>query len=136
MNEIKSCGLVANPNDDIERITLIAIRYMAWIGEALSMQLTFGHNPQSPRNPYTVFTAYFDRIEHIIQDALEDNFDVSKRAGFLMDNITIMKLTLDENSDALDKFCHANLPTISDLKALYSACQNLGGNHLAQDPAF
>ena len=36
MSKIKSCGLVANPSDGIDRITLITIRYMAWIGEALS----------------------------------------------------------------------------------------------------
>jgi hypothetical protein len=128
MSEINSCGLVVNPSDGIDRITLITIRYMAWIGEALSTHLALGRGPLPSNKPYAVFAAYFDRIEHIVQDALEGSSDASWMAGLLMDNIAIMKMTLDENGSALDGCL--TMPTIADLQALHAACQNLGGRHV------
>lgn len=134
MSKIETCGLVANPSDGIDRITLITIRYMAWIGEALSAHLALGYGPLPSSKPYAVFAAYFDRIEHIVQVALEGDSDASGKAGFLMDNITIMKRPLDENGSALG--IRLALPTITDLQALHTACQNLGGRHVMQASPF
>lgn len=134
MSEIEFCGQVAKQGDGIERITLVTIRYMALVGEAMSKHLSLGHRALPSSNPYSVFAIYFDRIEHVLQDALEGIADASKMAGLLMDNITVMKLTLNENGSALGD--GLVMPTIAELQALYTACQKLGGHHLMQAPAF
>lgn len=131
---IKSCGLVAKPDDSIDKVTLITIRYLAWIGEALSTHLALGHGLLPSPKPHAVFAAYFDHIEHLVQDALDGISDASRMAGFLMDKVTIMKMTLDENGGALHR--GLTVPTIADLQALHTACQNFGGRNDMQASAF
>lgn len=127
-----SCGLVAQPEDSIERLGFIAIRYRALIGEALA--LPFISDGQPNRLRLKTLHGTFDVIEHMAQDFLADPVDelvrTSALASVLMDAATGMKRLLVTHGDDL-----ANLlvPSVGDLQQLYTACQALGGQPVMFD---
>ncbi|MBY0365106.1 MAG: hypothetical protein K2X12_02605 [Burkholderiaceae bacterium] len=121
-----SCGLVAKPTDSIERLGFIAIRYRAWIGEALAFPfITHG---QPSRQRLQTLHGTFDVIEHLAQDFLEGPEDDPARtrgiASYLMDSAAGMKRMLGMYGAELADLL---VPTVSDLQQLYSVCEALGG---------
>ncbi len=122
-----SCGLVASPSDSIERLGFIAIRYRAWMGEALADPLTL----RGPGNPPTnqvlrALCGSFDMIEHMAQDFLVDSGPRSAAAekslaNSVQDQAERMKGMLTVFGAALDKSL-LTVPSMGDLELLCLAC--------------
>ncbi|RUR71871.1 hypothetical protein EJP67_32975 [Variovorax guangxiensis] len=118
-------GYAIKTDDGIDRLTLITIRYMGLIGEVLARNdgigFTLGRQTQ-----------WFDRIEHIAQDALEVG-DIAFRASSLMDEIYVMKWVLEGFTNASTPGAR---PSLENLESLYFGCAQLGGEPRMQPPAF
>lgn len=125
-----TCGLTARTTDSIDRLGFIAIRYRAWIGEALAFPFIFGR--QTDARMLKVIHGCFDFIEHIAEDFLVDNgaswssdARVRALASSLMDEAARMKrLLLAHQHDLGDRL----VPSIDDLDLLSLACRAHGGD--------
>jgi hypothetical protein len=128
LEALPSCGLVAQPTDEIARLGLIAIRYRALICEALVYHCISSRGELDGRRMHALHGG-LDIIEHLAQDLLEPHAgsDVSAvLASELMDTATGMRyLLLTFGADLKDS--RLTVPSMSDLRNLYTVCERLGG---------
>jgi hypothetical protein len=123
MAQHPSCGLVAQPTDSIDRLGFIAIRYRAWMGEALAQ-------PGAAGNPVSVgvlraLSGSFDMIEHLAEDFLIESGErsadsVKWLASSVKDQAERMKRLLLAFGEAMR---HRLVPSMEDLEVLCLACQ-------------
>lgn len=124
---LHSCGLVAQANDSIDRLGFIALRYRAWIGEALAHPFALlGARPDGKM--LLTLHGTFDVIEHLAADFLYGSADEPQRtlelAGKLMDSAAEMRRILIQHREAVgDRL----VPSIADLEQLWLVCKSRGG---------
>jgi len=119
-----SCGLVAQPTDSIDRLGFIAIRYRAWMGEALAQPGAVGHPPSV--EILKALSGSFDMIEHLAEDFLVESGErpadaVKWLASSVKDQAERMKRLLLAFGDAMR---HCLVPSLEDLEMLCLVCQS------------
>ena len=124
MAQHPSCGLVAQPTDSIDRLGFIAIRYRAWMGEALAQPGAAGHPPSV--EVLRALCGSFDMIEHLAEDFLmeQGSRTAAADAGLaksVIDQAARMKRLLHAFGDAMR---HRLVPSMEDLDMLCLACQS------------
>jgi hypothetical protein len=118
-------GYKITDDDSLERMEMIAIRYMALIGEAM------GHGTDFVGRA-SVAIRLFDYIEHAVQEAFENS--PIARASFMLDNIARLIEILE--GDAASFRLRVNLPTQEELLHLYDGFVRFGGRHLMTKNPF
>ncbi len=124
MAQQPSCGLVAQPTDSIDRLGFIAIRYRAWMGEALAQPGAAGHPPSV--EVLRALSGSFDMIEHLSEDFLIESGErsadsVKWLASSVKDQAERMKRLLFAFGEAMR---HRLVPSMEDLEMLCLACQS------------
>lgn len=122
-----SCGLVAKSTDSVERLGFIAVRYRAWMGEALA--LPFARDGRTPEiEMLRLLCGSFDMIEHLAEDFLIEREDsVPTRAGDLASSVMeqavrMKRLVLQFGAAMGDR----TVPSVEDLDLLCRACEAHG----------
>ena len=124
MAQHPSCGLVALPADSIDRLGFIAIRYRAWMGEALAQPGAAGHPPSIEVS--RALSGSFDMIEHLAEDFLVQSGErsagsVKWLASSVRDQAERMKRLLLAFGEVMQ---HRLVPSVEDLEMLCLACQS------------
>jgi hypothetical protein len=107
-------------------LTLTTIRYLGWLGEALT-----GHGPGGypTANAVAEASRCCDRIEHIAQYALE-SMEWTSQAGFLMQDLAYMNSVLGRFESVFTR--GGLVPTVKQLADLQMALTESVNKRAAQ----
>lgn len=113
------------------KLTLLTIRYLSLIGEAIACGLEETNwnempNGMSARKTIKVMQMCFDQVEHIAQYALETHADNTWKISCMVKDIEWLKLVISDHQPLLQQGVakHCSQPTAEMIDELMTALSN------------